>query len=723
MSLFVRVAFPLPLDQPFVYAVPARFTNKARPGIRVLAPLGRKTQSGFIVEADVEPPPAGIGVKEIAEVLDERPFWTERFLSFTRALSAEFRSPWGEILQASLPPSLVARTRTVVTLTEAGRAALEARKLGPRERAVASFCGERPTGWSPLSLKRKTGAKDVSSLVSRMGKKGLLAVRKVPVRSPRPAPTEPGKEGPVQLPLTFAAKQPSEGLLARVQQAMGEGRFAAFYLYGSRPSLQAAYRELLRTAAAASGKALFLVPEVAPTREFVSGIESEFGRRAVAFHGRMTEKEKETAWRLLRSGKTVLVAGTRSALFLDAGPLCLVVVDREHEDSYVQSESPAYDARRGAWLRAKSEDAAVVFGSPRPSVEAFDQARRLGALINLGGEEDRAPVTWVDHRPAAPVLSPELGRKIKASLKRDEPAVLFLNRRGYAASLACAACGRIPRCGRCDIPLVYHKKEGVLLCHYCGAALPSRAGCPSCGGRLELRRGAGTQALEEEIERLMPGTPVGRIDADTASVREERERILHAFSRGRIPVLIGTQLLAHQPGVPRVRLVGILSPETLLAFSDFRASQRTFQDVSRMIEFCEPAPGSEVVIQTPAPAHYSIRAAGEKDFQSFYESEIEFRRVMSYPPFTALAEVTLQGRDLRSLAAKARKFRALLQRHEPELEVLGPALASVVRVRDVVRVQAVLKARDRATVDQALDDALPVLGPHKTVAFSYSPFV
>ncbi len=609
----------------------------------------------------------------------------------------------------------------MVTLTEAGRAALEAGRLGPRERAAAAALGGRPAGWSPLSLRRKTGAKDVGALVSRMEKKGLVAVRAVPVRPPRSARPEPGP-GQVQLPLDFAAAGTPGGPLAEALRAVAEGRFVAFYLHGSRPALRAAYRELLGAAAAAAGKALFLVPEVSLTREFASAVETEFGRAAAVFHGRMTEKQKETAWRGLQSGRTALVAGTRSALFLDPGPLRLIVVDGEHEDSYVQSESPAYDARRGAWLRGRAEAAAVVFGSPRPSVEAFHQAVRLGALVELGGEEDKVPVAWVDPPAGPPVLSRELELKIRASLKRDEPVVLFLNRRGYAAALACSACGRVPRCRRCDIPLVYHKKEEALVCHYCGATAASRAGCPSCGGRLELRRGAGTQALEEELGRLLPGVPVGRVDADAAAEREGRERVLRDFARGRLPVLVGTQLLAHQPGVPRVRLVGILSPETLLGFSDFRAGQRTFQDVSRMVDFAVPAAGTEVVIQTPAPVHYSIRAAGERDYSSFFAAEIEFRRVMNYPPFSVLAEVSLLGRDLRSLAARAREFRALLRGREPELEVLGPALPAVVRVRDVVRIQVILKAAERATIDRALDEALPRLRVRKSVVFSYAPF-
>lgn len=721
MSVFVRVVFPLPLGQSFVYGVPEGLREKARPGCRVLAPLGKKNQSGFVVSAGADPPPAGIRVKEIVEVLDEKPFWDERYLSFTGALSAEFHSSWGELLQASLPPSLALRTKVTVTLTDLGRAALEGKKLGPRERGLASLLQGQSRGRSPLFLKRKTGLTNPSSLISKMEKKGLLAVRESPVRPPRAGRACPG-EGPFQLRLDFTGTRQPAGPLSPVAKAIEGGRFGAFLLFGSRPALEAAYRELFGRTVAVSGKTLFLVPEVGLTREFIADFATQFGRTAAVFHGRMTEKQKETAWRGLGSGKTALVAGTRSALLLATGPLRLVVIDGEHEESYVQSESPSYDARRGAWLRARSENAVAVFGSPRPSVEAFYAAGQAGSLVELGGPAERAPVAWVDHRTETPVLSRDLELRVRASLKRDEPVILFLNRRGYAASMTCAACGRVPRCRRCDIPLVYHKREEELICHYCSARLGAGAGCPACGGRLVLRRGAGTQALEEELKTLLPGVPVGRLDADAASGREEREKILRGFSRGRISVLIGTQLLAHQPGVPRVRLVGILSPETLLGFSDYRASQRTFQAVARMAEFCETAAGSEVVIQTPAPVHYSIQAAAAQDFRSFYDQEIDFRRVMNYPPLMALAEVTLQGRDVRSLAGKSRELRVLLRKYEPELEVLGPALAAIARVKDVSRVQLILKARRRETIGRALDESLPRVRLKKNVVFSYAPF-
>jgi primosomal protein N' (replication factor Y) len=721
VSVFVQVVFPLPLGQPFTYEVHESLRDKARPGARVLAPLGRKKQAGFIVSAGSAPPGPGIRTKEILEVLDDRPFWDERFLSFTRDLSAEYHSSWGEMLQASLPPSLALKKKVTARLTDLGRATLDGKKLGARECALAVLLAQGPKGRSPLFLQRKAGLKSVSSLLARMARKGLVAVTETAVAPPR-APGAARGAGAFQLPLEFAASRTPGDVLGPVERAIDEHRFGSFYLFGSRLSLDSAYAGLIRRAAARSERTLLLVPEMALSEVLIRRLETDLGRPAAVFHGRITEKQKESAWRDLRSGRTTLVVGTRSALFLDTGPLRLVVVDNEHEESYIQPESPAYDARRGAWLRARSEGAVVVFGSPRPSVEAYYQAARNGALLELGPAPARADITWVDRRAEAPVLSRELELKIRENLRRDEPVLLFLNRRGYAASLACEACGRVPRCRRCDIPLVYHKREETLVCHYCNASTRAGTTCSVCGGRLAARKGAGTQALEEELKAFFPRVPVARFDADTAGLREEREKILRGFSAGRIPLLVGTQLLAHQPGIPRVRLVGIISPETLLGFSDYGAGQKTFQAVSRMLEFCEPGAGSEAVIQTRAPAHYSIQAAAAGDFMAFYEREIEFRRVMNYPPLAALAEVTLQGRDVRALAARSREFGALLRRYEPEIEILGPALASIVRVRDVSRVQIILKAARRETIDRALDESLPRIRLKKAVVFSYSPF-
>lgn len=721
MTLFAQVVFPLPLDQVFTYAVPEAFRDKARPGARVLAPLGPRRQHGFIVAVTPEPPDAAIKVKPLLEVLDDRPFREERFLAFTQVLSAEFRSSWGEILQASLPPSLALRTKTSVALTGLGREKHEAGGLGPREKAVAALLAEAPKGRSPLFLRRKTGGRDVSGLLGRMEKKGLVRV----IRAPAPVPRGAGADTagrPVQLGLAFPEAVREPGLIEPVAAAVAAGRGGSFYLFGSEASRRAALQILVRGAVGAGGRVLYLVPEVAPTAPLAAGFKAAYGRAAVVLHGRMTERQKEDAWRVLRGGRAALVAGTRSALFAETGPLRLIIVDEEQDESYVQAESPSYDARRGAVLRARSEGAVAVLSSSRPTVEAFTEAARAGALIDLGSGPPRAGVTIVEHARDIPLVSAELERRLRANLARGGSAIVFLNRRGYAAQVACARCGAVPRCPRCDIALVCHKAEDRLVCHYCGAAAEVRKGCAACGGGLAVRRGAGTQALEEELGRLFPGVRIGRFDADAAASPEARRRLLGEFGRGRVPLLVATRLLVHQPDAPKAGLVAVLRPEAILGFADYRAGQKAFETVSAMLECRGGAAGAEAVIQTAAPVPFPIAAAASGDYRAFYDGEAAFRRLMGYPPFAHLAEVVLQGRDVRALGRRSRELRALLARSSPGLEVLGPALAPLARVRDLFRVQFVLKSADRAEIDRALSDALPQVPLKKAVTFSYSPF-
>ena len=721
MTLFARVVFPLPLEQSFLYAVPEACRAAARPGARVVAPLGARRQNGFIVEITAEPPAAKVKVKELVQVLDDRPFRDERFLAFTGRLSREHRSSWGEILQTALPPSLAGKTKVIVRLAPAGEEALNGGGLGPKARLLAAALAVAPKGRSPLFLRRKIGGADVSGLVTRMEKAGFVTVERTFAAPPGPPPAAAGR-GSIQLGLSFPGSPRETGGLAPVEAAVADGGSGAWYLFGSALRRQAAFQALVRRAVGAGGRVLYLHPEVGPTESLVAGFKSDYGRQAVVFHGRMTARQREDAWRVLRSGRAALVSGTRSALFLETGPLRLIAVDDEQEESYYQAESPCYDARRGACLRARTEGAVAVFGSSRPTVEAFAEAGERGILVDLGGEPRRTAIAIVPHAGDAPIISRELEGKIRASLLRGEPAALFLNRRGYAAQIVCSACGRTPRCPRCDVALVYHKAENRLICHYCNSAVDAGRVCAGCGGELVVRRGAGTQAVEEELTRLFPKVRVARFDADTASKPEDRERLRTDLARGRIPLVVGTQLLVHQPGLPKFGLVGILRPEYLLGFSDYRAGQKTFESVSAMLDAARDAPDAEALIQTAAPVHFAVAAAAAGDYRAFYDREIEFRRVLNYPPLASLAEVVLQGRDVRALGARSRDLRGLLQRRGPGLEVLGPAFAPVARVRDVSRVQFILKAAERSTIDQALDEVLPALRLKRSITFSYSPF-
>ncbi len=718
--MFVRVVFSLPLGQSFLYRVPEGLQNRARSGVRVTAPLGKRKMGGFVVETFSSLPRSDLEIKDILDIPDDRPLWSTTFLDFSQKVSLEFTSPWGEILQASLPPSLGMKSRRRVLLTSSGREALEKDSLGRREKEIAGLLDEKK-GRAPLFLQRKTGILDMSSLLNRMAKKGYVILDDAP-EVPRGSIRSAVPAAPLQLKLAFPGGSREKALLAPLERQLDTHNYGAYLVVGPDVLRKRLYNILIRKALAHSGRVLYLVPEIFMTRPFFAELEETFGRLAVTFHGRMTAKQKETAWRNLQREGASIIVGTRSTLFFESKPLRLIIVDGEQDSSYLQTESPSYDARQAARIRAECEKAVVVFGSERPSVEAFYEAGRLGALLDFGQLPRRSKVRWVDHRLEKPLLSRILEEKIREGVGRGHPVILFLNRRGYAASMTCSACGHVPRCRRCDIPQVYHKKENAMVCHYCNGTTVLEEKCPECGGAFVLRKSIGTQALEEELKDVFPDIPLARFDQDTVSRPKDRDDVIRDFTKGKIPLLVGTQLLSFQPGVPAVPLLGIISPETLLGFADYRASQRTFQTVSQMMTFLDNSPDSTAVIQTPHPVPFSIEAAADGNFPSFYQREIDFRRLMNYPPYSSLAEVTLVGRDKRALAGKARAFRTLLEPFEPELEILGPAFATIGRMKDFYRIQVICKAARRKTIDHALRESLPRIRLKKTVRFSYSPF-
>jgi primosomal protein N' (replication factor Y) len=715
MTRFAEVVFPLPLVQSFSYIVPDKSRDSARPGVRILAQLGGKTQSGFIVRVHEQSPRSDMALKEILEVIDTEPVISPLMLSLTRRLSEHFGSSWGAFLQAALPPLLEVRTASArVGLTDKGIQALGAGTLAKEEKRVAAVLG--PGAYSVFYLRRKTGAKNIASVISRMVKKELIRVlekKKAPkARIPSPARTKPA-----QLELDFSADPVVRGALDVLAKPLAAGEFSSYYLFGARDARRAVFIDLIRSAISRSKQVLFLLPELAPSVPLKDLLETRLGPVIAFFHGQMPGAARELAWRKIRSGAARVVIGPRSALFAPVDAAGLIIVDEEHDDAYFQSESPSFDARQGARLKAEDGGALVVYGSDTPSVEAFYRARAEGHLITLSGGGEKQNVAIADDRSERGLLTRRLQDGLGKSLRDGRPGLLFINRRGYASFLFCPRCGHIPRCDRCDISLTFYKKSERLVCRYCGDSEPRSAACPRCGSRVMEPRGAGVEAVVEELERLYPRARVASFDSDRVKTKSARERVLENFREGKIDVLVGTQLLAYRTTeLPLVPWIGILNPEALLAFADFRASQKTFQSVRRMMRFAAPAAaGSEIVIQTAFPDHYSIREAAREDYPAFYEEEIRFRRLMNYPPFSAMAEIVLWGKDPRPLAEKARELSGRAKAHASGIEILGPALAPPSVHKGERGVQVILKSREKETLEACLAECLKGLRGKRTV--------
>jgi len=710
MTLYADVVLPLPLDQSFSYIVPESAQKNVKIGSRVLVPLGQRLLTGFIVNLRKRKLSQELKLKEIAEVLDESPVFSPSFLSFARKLSSYYYSSWGELLQASLPPSFILKSQKRVSLSTKGKTLLRGDELSGEEKELLGYLKKRE--YTALYLKRKLKVKNLSLLLSRLEKKGLIHIQEdIEKIRQKTAPKTP--VGETQLEMDFSLDARSLEVAGQITRKIGDQVFLPFYLFGPSEKRESVYFYLIKRILADRRKVLYLVPEIALTQLLTEKFEKRLGEKVALLHSRLSEKKRELEWRKIKNGEVDVVVGPRSALFSPLENLGLIIVDEEQDESYYQRENPCYDARKGARFRAKQEEAVLVYGSARPSVSAFFWAKKRGNLLSLESEPRRRNVKIVDDRKEKGVISRKLEENIAARLNKREPVILFLNRRGYASSLFCSRCNTIPRCSRCDIALSYHKKEEKLVCHYCGYSLPKMDNCPECGSRMIRERGIGIEALEEKLKTLFPKSCVTSFATDLT--RLEQERVLHSFRRGKIDILVGTQLLAHQVDVPPVFLVGILFPETILTLSDYRAGQKTFLTLSQMMKFLKDDERAEVLIQTTLPQHFTIRQAAFEDYISFYKQELRLRRLMNYPPFSHIVEVLFQGENLRSVARKSREFSEQVKKEAGDIEILGPALASVSRVRGVSRVQVVLKAKRKKTIDDVLVKVLKTVKLRKSI--------
>ena len=712
MTLYADVVLPLPLDRPYTYSVPVELEGEAAVGSRVLVPLGKRWLTGFVVGLRKKKPQASLQVKPLAEVLDEKPFFTPELLAFTQRVSRSSFIPWGEVLQAAVPPSLLLRTRASVSLTPKGKEALERGALSDGERQVAALLRPRPH--SPLFLEKKVQAKKVPALLAMMQKKELVMVEKKMKRLSR-KPSGGVPAGPTQLELDFSLDDGLRRAAGAIVEVMAKRAFSPFLLFGPAGRREAVYFHLIREAAAGSGRVLYLVPEIALTPALTETYERRLGDGLAILHSRLTDRQRELEWQKIKERRAVAFIGPRSALFAPLPDLRLIILDEEQDETYSQQEGLPFDVRKAARIRAEEEKAALVLGSSAPTVESFHSARKGRFLVDLGRETSKAKVSLLDFRRASGLVDPRLKKTIQDRLERREQVILFFNRRGYASHLVCGQCGHVSRCDRCDQSLAYHKQEGKLVCHACRRAVPAVMNCPRCGGRLIVRLSAGIEAVAEELKKAFPESRVEVFAADEAARKEKREALLRGFESKEIDILVGTQYLARQTGLPPVTLVGVLHPEMILHLADFRSGQKAFLLIRSAFRFLREGENSEVHIQTSAPEHYSIREAARGDYLAFFEQEIKFRRLLDFPPFSFLAEVIFSGENARRVAATARVFAARVKDSGKEVQVFGPSVASMARKRGLFRVQLSLKARRLETLNGVLGPSLKGIRSKKSV--------
>ena len=489
------------------------------------------------------------------------------------------------------------------------------------------------------------------------------------------------------------------------------GRPAAALLYGVTGSGKTqVYLRLIYEALARGRTAMVLVPEIALTPQLLRIFASHFGDDIAVLHSSLRAGERYDEWKRVRSGQARVVIGTRSAVFAPLRNLGLLILDEEQESTYKSENVPKYHARDVAKYRCAQNDALLVLGSATPSVESMYHARRgdyrLFTLRRRYNEQAMPEVLIADMKQELRAgngtsLSGPLRAGLAAAMEAGEQSILFLNRRGASRMVTCGECGEVPTCPRCSVHLTYHSANGRLMCHYCGHSEPLPDACPSCGGALNFL-GYGTQKVEEELHAAFPGREILRMDTDTVSATQSHEKLLSRFEKERIPVLVGTQMVAKGLDFENVTLVGVISADLSLYVDDYRAGERTFSLLTQVVGRAgRGAKQGRAVIQTFTPENDVIRCAARQDYDSFYEQEIELRRMRLCPPFRELFVMTasgpLESAVLRTCMRLRRSLEGWLAQppfRDWELTVLGPAPASVAKINDRYRYRLTLAAQN-----------------------------
>ncbi|HJC57135.1 MAG TPA: primosomal protein N' [Candidatus Eisenbergiella intestinipullorum] len=725
------------VDRPFAYRIPERLRGVPEPGMQVTIPFGRGNtlRTGYIIEVTDEADFDESRMKELDSIREGGTRVESRLIRLAFWMKEHYGSTIIAALKTVLPARKKFKTpekkeiRLRVSREEARQELLECerKRQNAKARVLRELIAEECLPMGLLAKKLNISASTFKSLWEG----GLVSIESVPYY-----------RNPVKLDV-----EREEGRRLSPSQQRIVDDFFEKYDAGDRQTCllkgitgsgkTEVYMALIEGVVKRGHQAVMLIPEIALTYQTVLRFYRRFGDRVSVMNSTLSAGEKYDQCERAKRREIDVIIGPRSALFTPFPDIGLIVIDEEHEGSYKSETMPKYHARETAEELARLHGAAVFLGSATPSLESFYRAKEgryrlytLSERLNGG----TLPKVYVEDlrqelkEGNRSIFSRRLQALLEDRFSRGEQSMLFLNRRGYAGFVSCRMCGHVMKCPHCDVSLSEHR-NGTLVCHYCGYTRPAVKTCPECGSRYILGFRAGTEQIEEQLHKMYPDRKVLRMDADTTRKKESYEQILASFAAGEADVLVGTQMIVKGHDFPAVTLMGILAADMSLAAADYRASERTFQLLTQAAGRAGRGsrPG-EVVIQTYQPEHYSIVHAAAQDYEGFYEEEILYRRLLSYPPAAHILAVQIGAADEAAGAALAKRL-SLLAGDLPEGSFLiGPAPASIGRINDVFRFVIYVKSPDYDLLIRIKDRMEKYLkeqddrdGRGRTVQFDFDP--
>ena len=735
-GLFAEIVFDRPLDHAYTYGVPEELRASLAVGKRVQAPFGRgdKATVGFCVGLSTKAPERA--VKLLSRVLDDEPLLTDNLMRLTRWMADYYLCGWGQVLNAVVPAGAKERAGTrktaFVEAVPSDKLPAEEPELTAKQREVLEHLRKLGQAVEVKQLTRlaKCGPGPVEALVHK--KLARRVVRRVDRFADMIEEAAPPNEA-------ITLNDDQRRVWAALEPVLQQGGFQAFLLHGVTGSGKTEiYLKAIDEVVSQGKEALVLVPEISLTPQTIQRFR---GRRheVAVLHSHLGDAERGGHWRRVAAGHVQVVVGARSAVFAPTRKLGLIVIDEEHESTFKQESTPRYHARDVAVMRARLENIPILLGSATPSLESWHNAHRgQYGLLSLPRRVLDRPLPQVDlidmrHEPAGRgrmfALSTGMESAIKEALRGGGQVMLLLNRRGFSTHIHCPACGHVEQCRFCDLSLTYHRERDIMLCHYCGYEAEPAGRCPACGQGQVRYQGLGTEKLESEIHERFPGFVVRRMDSDTMRRPGSHARVLAAFRRGLIHILLGTQMIAKGLDFPNVTLVGVVNADVGLHVPDFRASERTFQLLSQVAGRTGRGPrGGTVLVQTFTPDHPAIALAGTHDYEAFVAAEMVHRRQHNYPPFQRLVRIIVRSKEQQEAADFAetmgRAFHDALERRKTsgrqtaEVRLLGPAEAPVFRLKDYFRFHYQMQSVSPRELHELIREVQPLLRSPSGVEFT-----
>ncbi len=671
-------------------------------GSRVLVPFGRHSVEGFVIgisETSEFPPEK---IKSVIRVLEEIPALTEETLALSEFVKRRCYVTRAAALRLFLPIEMrkgrvkerFVRVAELAAGLNADEEAATLRKGATKQRDLLYYLAENGKT-ETARLAENFGASALNALV----KKGSVNI------SEEKFFRSPYKElGGENRKVNLTEKQ-----LAAVE-TVENGEKTTTLLFGVTGSGKTeVYLELISRAIRRGKTAIMLVPEISLTPQMLGQLRARFGKAAAIMHSGLSAGERFDEWWRLRTGEAVIAIGARSAIFAPLENIGIIVIDEEHDGSYTSESAPRYTTAEIAERRATAWGAKLVLGSATPSVESYLKATegeynlaKLPDRINKKPLPDveiadmRGEVRRGNNTPFSAALKAELERCINAG----EQAMIFLNQRGYSRSVICTECGHVQKCDSCDVSLTYHKEDESLLCHYCGAKYKMITACTECGSPFIRFGGYGTERAVIELQKMFPSARILRMDRDTTATKEGHFKILSEFAARKADILVGTQMIAKGHDFPMVTLVGILDADASLHFSDYRASERTFQLITQVSGRCGRAEAAgKVVLQTYSPENAVLRRAINYDYEGFFNHEISVRKATGFPPFTEIVRIVVSGEEEEAAVLVVKNIYseifAIYKTERAKFAFLGCMKAPLKKLQNKFRYQILMRINDK----------------------------